>query len=315
MLRSVFFIWVLFSFHSSFAQDTLVVRYDDQLVPTKDSAAPNVGVLVRQGTVWSAMVFDVATQVRLMTGYYAADGTTGEGPFDYYSGNGSRYMHGYYHEGKKVGVWKEWNEQQHLTDSIYFDAGNIMVDTHYTYRRDGSLSSFDFNDHRERHHILRSFSEEGLVMNESEWWGKKGAVRDFYADHSLARLVEYDSSGKKSKPHYYDRKQTEISEADYIKQLKDDEPEFKGGYVALQHYFEKHMRAPDAYRFPNSALKVTVSFMLDEKGKAFHVQVLEYTDMEWQRAAVDFFAGMPNWDMKGHRIWGPVTYSFQLNFN
>jgi|GEM_PF-4488048 len=321
MIRSAILLFLLAFGITATAQDTLVLRYDDSLRLTADTTAPNTGILIRQGDTWSATIFSNATGNRLMTGYYAADHRTEEGPFDYYLPEGSVFLHGYFHEGKKFGTWKQWDPLGRLTDSIYFNEDAILAEALYRYSEkdishpESRITSYNFVDHRNEHRLLKSFTITGQLSSISEWWGRKGEIKVYNEEGALAKYTAYDSTGKKIKNTFYDRSGRELDEEAYKKMLADNVPEFKGGRTAFQHYFDQNMKAKAvAMSQPNSSVVVTVSFLLDEQGRATNVNVLEYSDLAWQQAAIDFFRSMPNWDMKGHKIWGPLVYTFRLNF-
>ena len=105
---------------SAFGQDTLYLRYDEDFIPTDDTVAKNLGILVREDTVWKVTVFDMASKQKLMKGYYNLPMNRQLGLFEYYHNNGKLRSRGYFHEGLREGAWKTWNESGQLTDSIFF---------------------------------------------------------------------------------------------------------------------------------------------------------------------------------------------------
>lgn len=91
----------------------------------------------------------------------------------------------------------------------------------------------------------------------------------------------------------------------------EDKPEFPGGDAALLKYINKNVHYPVICQENGVQGTVTISFVIDEKGKVTNVKSLRSPDPNLEREAVRVVKTLPNWK-PGKQRGRPVKVSFMV---
>lgn len=91
----------------------------------------------------------------------------------------------------------------------------------------------------------------------------------------------------------------------------EDKPEFPGGDRALLKYVNQNVRYPVICQENGVQGTVTVSFVIDEKGKVTNVKSLRSPDPNLEREAVRVVKTLPDWK-PGKQRGRPVKVSFMV---
>jgi len=97
--------------------------------------------------------------------------------------------------------------------------------------------------------------------------------------------------------------------------ILEDKPEFPGGEQALLKFLAKNVKYPVICQENGIQGMVTVSFVIDEKGKVSNVKATSARDANLEREAVRVVKLMPDWKpgkQRGRPV--KVTYSVPVRF-
>ncbi len=93
--------------------------------------------------------------------------------------------------------------------------------------------------------------------------------------------------------------------------ILEDKPEFPGGEQELIRYISSHVRYPVICQENGIQGMVSVSFVIDEKGKVTNVKALRAPDAYLEREAIRVVSSMPNWK-PGKQRGRPVKVSYNV---
>jgi len=102
---------------------------------------------------------------------------------------------------------------------------------------------------------------------------------------------------------------------DHIFMIVEDMPEFPGGKAALLKYLSKSVNYPVICQENGIQGRVTVAFVINEKGEVTDVQAYRGTDPNLEREALRVVKTMPKWKpgkQRGRAV--KVSYSVPVNF-
>ena len=260
-----------------------------------------------------------------MTGYYLANYLQREnGLFEYYFPDGTLRQKGHYHEGARTSVWRTWDENGRLIDSVFFDNGIPKMSTRYYYNLNDILTGYSYNDPENKKKIHISYYEDGTINNQSEFIGKSGQFKRYSPDGKLVEIAVFDDNGIRALHRYFREDGTEISEKTYMKEqqkrldemiikLKASRPEFKGGGFSFAAFVQRSLKLPDNFKnIYHNMESIRFSFTLDEKGRAENLKLISPFDIGLEKAIDNMLRVMPSWDMKGLKSYGPITQTINL---
>lgn len=95
----------------------------------------------------------------------------------------------------------------------------------------------------------------------------------------------------------------------------EEKPEFPGGEAALQRFIASHVRYPVICQENGIQGMVTVSFVIDEKGRVTDVKPLRAPDANLEREAVRVVSTIPDWKpgkQRGRAV--KVSYNVPVRF-
>ena len=214
---------VMFSCYTANAQkDTTVFYLDSALAVTPRSAATCVEKIVYKDGLWYVSVFKIAGNSKIMTGSYK-DRTlaTAEGLFEYFN-KGFVIMQGYYHDGEQSGIWEKWGNDSLLSDSVYFDAGNVVSQAKFKYHANKHLwrYSLETNTHEK---IAREYDTLDVLVSEGRFKDEDGDTFIYYPDGKVKTHSVYRSNNL-FKVDFFDEEGHKYTQKEYLEMMKEKQP-------------------------------------------------------------------------------------------
>ena len=306
--------------------DTLWVGYNEYLEHVTDTSIKFFGGYLKSGKGWEMILKNLQKTIILMRGYYSDSTFTNKnGRFEYFYDNGSPKANEFYELNKPVGIWVKWDENSMPIDSSIYENGELKTEIEYGYTNKDLIIMYSFDDKKNKRSLLKYYFTDGKIKNETELLNEKAIDEKlYYQNGQLSSERKYDTKGKQISIKRFTENGEEISEKDYKKEQKKsledlekiiakERPEFKGGWGAFQTYVQQNLVIPRNLIQESGALeKVTISFYLNEFGKAEKIQLQGINDSDLLRNVERMLERMPAWDMKGKKSYGPVTTS--INF-
>jgi hypothetical protein len=314
MIRILLSLVLITSLHADInAQDTLVLYYDQQFQKTDDSSASNIAIAVRQDSLWQFSMFVIASQKRILSGYYDHDIKTLTGRCEYFYLSGKRRAMGYFHDGLKVGPWEQWDEKGKQTDSSFYSKGEPKFSYQTIYYENGTIHDFTFvNGSKSGRKV---YNDEGILMTAQDFDDKAGIIKEYYQNGQPRVFSEFNKSGKLSKTTYYSENGTEIPETEVRKReaaLQKKQlamtPEYPGGMGSFQSYLLKNSVKTE---YDDVQTQLQISFVLNEFGHATEIRVINAPNPTIESSIIKLIQQMTKWDMKGQKSW-PVNLTINM---
>jgi antitoxin component YwqK of YwqJK toxin-antitoxin module len=290
------------------AQDTLHFNFNNNFRMVEDSTAPNLGIAIKQDTLWNLLIVEIASGKLLMNGFYNKDFTGQVGKCEYFYTNGQRRSSGYFHNGVEAGEWDTWDSSGRIMDSTFFVSGSPKFSYKFEYYPDGILKETSFSDGVSAKSATKSFYEDGSLRSLGEFTNKSGTIKYFYENGQLSQLTEFNKAGKVTRNVHYTEEGKEITEKELAKQREALIPEFPGGQSSLQSYLLRNLvlteagPSSDTYR-----MELKISFYLNAQGRPYDIKITNAPNPTLENSAIRILQHMDSWNMKGQKVWGPVT--------
>lgn len=313
---------------SVFAQsDTASFLLDENFQTTQNANATYLAQSFPAGNQYRFIVTNRLTKKLVLSSYYAeAALQTLEGMYAVYYDQGQPRTQGQYLHNHPEGTWLKWGDEGELMDSIIYHDGHMLRIYSRNYN-DSGLHSMSVHDY-EVDSVKEIVFENGSIKEEHTFHHNEGTIKTFYPSGQLGSLIRFDEKGKRSKPVYYTPEGLETTQKKYdelygldinsamssLPLVKDQNtPEMKGGAQAFQRYIDENARIPVFLRAElQPGTVVQFSFMLDSKGRATNVKLLDPNLTGLESSIREWLRNMPYWDMKGRESYGPVRYSVTM---
>jgi antitoxin component YwqK of YwqJK toxin-antitoxin module len=166
------------------------------------------------------------------------------GPFRSYHTNTLIESEGSYTKNLKQGLWQEWNEKGHKTDSVIYEKGyRVRFAAFEYYEKENRLSSYAFTDS-----FANTFTESFFYIK-----GNSSSDVTFIGERGL--LKSYDSTGA-------------ITATDSVFSRGGTEATFPGGDDAWMVYLGRNLDpdVPTNKRAPSGKYNVVIKFRVTKDG-------------------------------------------------
>ena len=320
---------VLFLLKTSIAisqTDTTWSTYNEYLEPATDTSIKFLGGLIKLKNSWEFILENVQNNSLLMRGHYSDSLLkVKDGKFEYFFENGVLRMLENYEKDKPIGIWVRGDQKRIHIDSSIYENGEVKTDIQYNYYLSGFISMYSYDDAINKRLSIKYYYDSGGIRNEIEYLkGRQISNKDFYKNGQLKGDIRNDEKGKKVYAKHFSENGEEISEqefekqqkksmADFLEKMNKEIPEFRGGWGAFQNYVQQNLVIPRNLTQERGSLdKVTISFYLNEMGRAEKIKLDGINDSDLLRNVTSLLERMPAWDMKGKKSYGPVRTS--INF-
>lgn len=194
LLTATLFLLVLLAHTTAKAQkDTITYYLDSNLTQVSKSKAVCVEKLYYKKPLWYAIVSYVNKPYKLFTGSYIDKATTrAEGLFNYYNGD-TLIMTGKFTNGEQDSVWKKWQTNGLITDSVVFEAGNPVAVAKYSYHINNTLWRYSL-EKTSGEKITRIFDASNILVSEGRFIGTGGEMKMYYPDGKLKSHSVYKNN-------------------------------------------------------------------------------------------------------------------------
>jgi antitoxin component YwqK of YwqJK toxin-antitoxin module len=179
ILNPLVFLFLLLAGTTSAQKDTSVFYLDSTLHAAPKSEAVCIQKVYKKDGLWNTDISYLHKPYKIMSGSYKDRSLeVREGIFQYYNNN-VMIMSGYFHHGLQDGIWKKWAVNGLLTDSVYFDEGNIVGQAKFQYHDNNHLwrYSLETNAHEK---ITRVFDTLDVLVSEGHFKEKDGEMFIYY---------------------------------------------------------------------------------------------------------------------------------------
>jgi antitoxin component YwqK of YwqJK toxin-antitoxin module len=283
--------------------------------------ATYVGYGTKENDLIKVTMHVIETGQLLMSGTFT-DTTlsTREGFFEFFMEDGRKQSAGYFKNNLAEGNWAlfDYFIGKVSMDSVYYEAGKNIARIHYSYYANGLASSRILTNDRDK---IKEFTEsyvDGSLKSEARWVKNSGDKVGYYPG-GTKNSVETHVNGRLTLGYYYrsdgtqcSKEEMDIEMARHLPQgLKDLEalmPDFPGGHDGFQSHLVG-LRIPAAILdYTIKLRKLTVVFMLNEKGRPVDIKIVESDNTELLGVVTRFFNNLPSWKMKSFKEFGPLRY-------
>jgi TonB family protein len=307
-----------FSFTSSAQSDTLI-RFFDYLyreVPEKGSVYSALTIIQKMDD-GNNMVQDFYLKTgKIMRRSYFTDSNLQNriGPYEVFYENGKRKIKGIFNKNTPNGVWREWDDEGHLTDSVFYNMDGHMTGTRIQWHSNGNVSDSTV------------YAQDGSGRGESYEWYSPGQLRgkgEKINDRKNGMWIFYQRSGKPASEETYiidslisircfDEKGKTMS-MDCVAEMDAD---FPGGIKAWQQYIAKRVYSnADELIKKGANGTAIVLFIIDTTGKVIDARLETKTNSYLDEFALRTINNSPRWiPARQHNITvkayrkQPITY-------
>lgn len=314
--------------------DSLVYFFDKDYNFCKAENLMYVGIGIKERGMIKFSSYINATSILVAEGYFT-DSTLAvkEGFFSFYDSLGYKVSEGLFHNNKESGPWSAW-KRSHFNDTIYilsdssfYENGNLISQTSFQYHSNGRISSRNFQDYPKEIKDISMWNDKGTLTSKVLWIDGTGD-QTFYYENGNIRTIYHSRKGKHVSTKEYNEDGSEMTkhelkkrEEDFANKMKEmrqsaeeNLPRFPGGSAGFVSYLEHHIKFPDSFLNQiQPGERIKISFRLNQDGFAYDIEVLEFDNYDLKQAVADAFKSMPAWNMKGHKKFGPITYTLNVS--
>ena len=204
LLNPFLAILILSGYSVSAQKDTTLVYFDSLHNRVTMKNASRIGKVVRKNDLWFMTLYKVNTGDKVMSGSYSdRDLEMEEGLFEYFDDYHS-IIKGAFHEGKQDGVWKKWDKDGLLTDSVFFNEGNMVSDAKYQYHVNGHLWRYSLETEKKQK-LTRIYDSADVLISEGRFIDNDGEMFMYYANGKIKSHSVF-KDGKRTIYDLYDEK-------------------------------------------------------------------------------------------------------------
>ncbi|MEO8406609.1 MAG: hypothetical protein ABI480_18500 [Chitinophagaceae bacterium] len=315
---------------SSYSQsDTLFYFFDKDGNTSPSKTAAYVGFGIREKGQIRFTNYTVPEGLPVMEGYFT-DSTLAvkNGYYKSFDPPGYIEEEGVYKKNSKEDYWLHWNKNGQVEDSDFYQHGNLLLNIALVYNNFGvTVNRIATNDVQAKKEFT-DWYDNGELKMATTWIDGDGEGYHYYNDGKLEGVDTYEK-GKITKSVYYKKdgtlmtadetatiKRQELDKAnrrfEEMQQASVKEPSFPGGNDGFWAFLNENMRIPSSIfnHLPDRSIKL--SFMLNKEGHAEDIKIINNGSYDIRSSVVDVLSKMPNWNMKGLKSYGPLTYIFKL---
>lgn len=199
-------------------RDTAVYYLDSSLRVTDRLEAVCLEKAVHRDGLWYVTVTRLKDKSKVMTGSYKDKQLeVGEGLFEYFN-KGFVILAGYYHDGAQSGIWKKWSNDSLLTDSVYFDGGDVVSAAKFQYHTNRGLWRYSLLTQMQEK-ITRVFDTLGVLESEGHFMDKNGEMFIYYPNHKVKTHSVYKDN-QRTVYELFDEQGNKYTESEYLEMMK-----------------------------------------------------------------------------------------------
>lgn len=241
--------------------------------PAKDGVARYYVTTEQKDSLWYREAYYLPERGMAMKGWYKdKDCKKPHGTVTWYHSNKVLRSTGTYLNGKKQGMWLEYDEEGNMTDSANYVAGrlngirlrwhNLMLVDSMNF--DGSGNGFEVTWH-----------EDGSPASAGYWTSdtsKNGSWKYFHSNGKIKATEEY-ILGNRVSCDCFDEAGKQLDSAICS---KENEAEFPGGLQGWARYLQRTLKnnTPIDNGAPAGAYTVIMQFVIDTDGSIFDIKPL-----------------------------------------
>ena len=305
---------VLFFFldlYSSAQTDTIVKYFNYAWKETTPSLASYYSVAFKQDTIWRNLDFYAVNDQLKKNGYFKDEKFEKQtGPVIHYNEKGKRTSQGYYHDSKKIGIWKEWSDDGKIIDSTIYE--NDIIIYRKLFFPNGQTSALIEKD-KDSKVLSRGFFENGIMKYEGEMINREKQGKWNFNNEVGNKIMEVN---------FLEDSAITISCVDKTISQKDciyeREAGYKGGHKSWLKHLEYAMSKFLPKEFSNGSMEgiVLVQFIIDEDGKVMDSKIKFSSEPKLNEAAIAIIRSSPKWipaikynrPVKSYRLQ-PLTFT------
>lgn len=312
-LYSLCFTFLLItSLKTSAQKDSAFIYFDSMHNVSQKDGAVYKQVTFKKDSLWCTSLSNLTKSIKIINGSFKDSALSiQQGLFEYFYPDGSLQNAGYYVDGKQSGSWRMFNEKMQLIDSAVYVDGQAKEEAIYNYYEGGSLNRYTFESLITNQKVETEYNENGQIKFHSEFLNKTGQTVTYYPNGKVKIQTVFEKNKMKS-ISYFDETGEKLSDKEFERLLKMNAqnpslPDYPGGDIAFFAYVERSIKNnPTIQNQINNLGNITMSFFLNENGKPYNIQVIDYSPADVSNALIEIIKSMQPWKMNGHKSFGPV---------
>ncbi len=200
-------------------RDSTVIYLDSSLKVTDRLGAACIQKAIARDGMWYVTVSRIKDKSIVMTGSYKDKKLDiAEGLFEYFNDKALLVLIGYYHNGAQSGIWKKWGNDGLLSDSVYFDGGDVASAAKFQYHENKTLWRYTLTTQAEEK-ITRAYDTTGVLASEGHFIGRNGETFLYYPNHKVKSHSVYKDNVR-TLYELYDEQGNKYTEAEYLEMMK-----------------------------------------------------------------------------------------------
>ena len=276
-------------------------------------------VTEKKDSLWYRTAYYISQKTQAMQGWYKDEaGKIAQGDFAWFHTNRTQKSKGAFSDGKKEGVWLEWNEQGALIDSSTFNEGKHVGISMRWHDNGMAKDSLNFNDPGTGLQV--SWYDEGHVSSIGRWVQEKkhGLWKYFHKNGKLMATEDY-MAGKKGSCLCYDEAGVQLDSATCEEKAAVPSGGIPGWRRFLEQSLSRLVQEKAASRqWSAGQFTVLVKFVVKEDGSLAEFTPLTQYGKGVEEEVIRMLQRSPKWTPA--RQWGrvvksyhtqPVTFSIQ----
>lgn len=255
--------------------------------------APRYYVITeKKDTLWYRQAYYLPERSMAMDGWYKdKDCNTAQGIVLWYYPNRILKSRGAYVNGKKEGIWLEYDEEGRMNDSATYAAGRIKGVRMKWYP--GGMPSDSMQFDGAGNGVEVSWYEDGSIASAGYWvldTLKKGRWKYYHRNGNIMATEDY-MDGERTACHCFDETGKELAACE------EKEAEFPGADYAWIRFVQRNLRpdVPIRNRAPLEHYTVIVQFIVDTAGKVTQIEPLTHFGYGMEEEAERMLKQSPRW--------------------
>jgi antitoxin component YwqK of YwqJK toxin-antitoxin module len=259
-----------------------------------DGAPRYYVVTEKKDTGWHRQAWYLPERGMAMEGWYKdAEGQVPHGKVVWYHASRSPKSIGSYKNGKKEGVWLQFNEEGGLTDSSFYVDGKLKGISLQFDNEGYLIDSTNFDG--AGNGVQVSWYKEGQVSSAGRWindTSRHGRWQYFHPNGKLRAIEDYDA-GKRTAATCYDSTGTPLP-ADACEER---EATFSTDAKAWARFMERNLKpdVPVKNGAPAGMYTVVIQFVVNTDGKLIDIKPLTQFGYGMEAEVERLIKASPSW--------------------
>jgi antitoxin component YwqK of YwqJK toxin-antitoxin module len=252
-------------------------------------------VTEKKDTLWHRMAYYISQKSLAMEGWYKDDSCTfAHGPFSWYHTNRFQKSTGHYVNGKKEGVWLDFDEEGNMVDSANYVNGRLKGVEKKWYKNGMQSDSLVFDGAGNGAQV--SWYDDGSPASGGYWTQdtvKRGRWKYYHHNGTVMATEDY-VAGKKTACACFDESGRQLDSAACVEKEAEPGGGVKGWRRFLEQNLQRVVEAKARVLSPGQ-YTVVVRFIVEKDGTLSDFKPLTQYGHGLEEEVVSMLKRAPSW--------------------